>query len=169
MNPYTQEKISRWKQRLGFLQICKGWKSGDEKRLIFSQWKNGLIFSPNLEGRRIKRWRKKGLIFPIYLEGRKRELIDGDKKKILCQCKRKGFCLLQFQRKVAMNLVQDLSPDNLLSIRQLRIKTRKVERKVKMRQNKIRHILPWRGGVKNVFFPESVCKGGRVGGIPPNP
>ena len=69
---------------------------------------------------------------------------DGEKRKIFCQCKRKGFCLLQFERKGAMNLVQDLSPDNLLSIRQLRIKMRKVEkkRKVKMRQNKIRHILP---------------------------
>ena len=78
---------------------------------------------------------------------------DGEKRKIFCQCKRKGFCLLQFERKGAMNLVQDLSLDSLLSIRQLRIKMRNVEKKrqVEMRQNKLRYI-SLKGGCQKRFL-----------------
>ena len=119
----------KWKQLLVFLQICKGRKSGDEKRLIFSQWNKWVDFLPKSGRKENWKMEKNGWFLPIYLEGRKRELKDGEKRKIFCQCKRKGFCLLQFERKGAMNLVQDLSPDNLLSIRQLRIKMRKVKRK----------------------------------------
>ena len=67
---------------------------------------------------------KNGLIFPPDLEGKelKRELKDGMRKKTF-------FIFSRWERKGAMNLVQDLSLDNLLSIQQLEVNMRKVKRK----------------------------------------
>ena len=84
MNPYTEEKMGRWKQRLVFLQICKGRKSGDEKTVDFLLVKKWVDFLP--KSGREENWKmeKNGWFLPIYLEGRKRELKDGEKRKIFC-------------------------------------------------------------------------------------